>query len=433
MQQRLEAGRGTRRPEDLDRVELAQTVDERVHRGHVSPHLGERTEGRIPELPAAGALGLGDHRRIGPPRRFEDLMIGQAGLHQQPAVAGPGPDPARRAGQERECLLRGAVARREELLVEVQERGEQHRWAGRQPVQHRLRADEDLPAAHHLGRRIDFDDLDPRQERRQVFPHPRHPEPQPLEPSRMAMQADDRTLEPATRAPQRAVLRLLDERAAPLAPGELVAGHAREEPRPAAAIQEAHRAPALVHRPVQGSGERPGEQPGSGWLLARIDDLDDRPPGPFDRAVGPNRRAGDRLGLERRCRADQGDRRVRAPCALDRDIARVPGRGALLLQCLVTLVEHDDRGEVGDGRPHRDPTSDDDAAPVARRGPGARAHRVGLGASQLEHAVAVALEPLPQRTEPIGVGHDHQCRSRGSDALSDEVAPVARGRPRELG
>ena len=146
----------------------------------------------------------------------------------------------------------------------------------------------------------------------------------------------------------------------------LHATQARSRARPRR-LSSAHRPFAPINHVVQRGGQRRGEQPGPGRVVARVHDLDDRPAVALDRPVGPDRRAADGLGLEGGRGGDQGQRRAAAPGALDRDVTSVPRRGPLLLQRLVTLVEDDHRGEIRHRRPHRDPTADDDAA--ARRGP----------------------------------------------------------------
>ena len=81
------------------------------------------------------------------------LVVGQPGLEQQatgrPAAgrARPGRHP-RRAGHEGERLLGGPVARRQQLLVEVEEG---HHVGPVDPLQHRLGADHD-PGVGHGGR-----------------------------------------------------------------------------------------------------------------------------------------------------------------------------------------------------------------------------------------------------------------------------------------
>ena len=64
--------------------------------------------------------------------------------------------------------------------------------------------------------------------------------------------------------------------------------------------------------------------------------------------------------------APPGYRRPGPARPLDRDVARVPRGDPLLLERLVALVEHDDRGEVRQRRPHRGAAPDHDG-----RGPGA--------------------------------------------------------------
>ena len=185
------------------------------------------------------------------------------------------------------------------------------------------------------------------------------------------LQADHRPLERATSALQRSVIGLLHERAAPLAARKLVARRAREELRSSSTVQDAHRASTLIDGAVQRGGQRLGQQPRTRRVVAWVHDLDDRPARTLHRSVRPHRRSRDRLGFERGGGAHQRERSAGLRRSLHRDVAAVPGRSPFLLERFVTLVEHDDRGEVRHRCPHRDPTADHHATPSARRGPGA--------------------------------------------------------------
>ena len=86
------------------------------------------------------ASAADDPGRVGQQRGLDDLVLGQAGLHQHPPVAPPPADQPAGPHQQGQRLLGGPVARRQQLLVEVEERDH----VGRVDlVQHRLGADVD--------------------------------------------------------------------------------------------------------------------------------------------------------------------------------------------------------------------------------------------------------------------------------------------------
>ena len=70
--------------------------------------------------------------------------FGQPGLHEQPDPGAPASDQPGGAGEQRQGLLGGAVAGRQQLLVEVEEG---HRVGLGHPVEHGLGADEHARAA----------------------------------------------------------------------------------------------------------------------------------------------------------------------------------------------------------------------------------------------------------------------------------------------
>ena len=99
------------------------------------------------------------------------------------------------------------------------------------------------------------------------------------------------------------------------------------------------------------------------------------------------------------------------PGPLEHDVACVPRGHPLLLQRLVALVEHDDRGEVRAAAPtprsgHRPRTAR--AAPGRRPRPRAL-HRLELR-PQDEHPVPSPHEVAHQRAEPGALGHQHERR-----------------------
>ena len=77
-------------------------------------------------------------------------MLGQAGLHEQAAAAAPAADQPSGPGQQGQRLLGGAVAGRQQLLVEVEER---HHVGRRHLVQDGLGADVDPGLGQRLPAR----------------------------------------------------------------------------------------------------------------------------------------------------------------------------------------------------------------------------------------------------------------------------------------
>ena len=156
------------------RTELLHRVTERAI---VTGELGERAERRVPERAAAGDLPFDDDLRAAFGDRAHDLVIGQTGLHQQPRLrTGPGREQLGAADEEPQRLRRGAVPRREQLLVEVEVRDER----GSAPpeigaVQRGLGADDDIGGRRHrAGLGVEIDDVLTGQQGRELLADPRH-------------------------------------------------------------------------------------------------------------------------------------------------------------------------------------------------------------------------------------------------------------------
>ena len=226
------------------------------------------------------------------------------------------------------------------------------------------------------------------------------------------------------RAQCSAVVGLLDGRRAAVAAGQLAAGRAGEQPGPAGAVQHAQHPPVGSQQADEGRREQPGP---ARVLVAPVDDLDGRPPGPLAGAVGREQVA-PRQRLQGRARARQHARHAGPPRPLDGDVAGVPRRRLLLLVGLVVLVEHDDRGQVGDGRPRRGPGADDRRAGCPER-PAARGAAATATPARRRRAPTVAAMRR-RRAQDEGVaerrgrrGHVHEVGGRRE--------PEHRPRPRE--
>ena len=110
-------------------------------------HCGQRAQRRVAQELAAGQLGVGHPRRIPQQRGLHHLVVGQPGLDEQPP--GPPPTTQETTGQHQQGqrLLGRPVPRRQQLLVEVQERDH---VGGIRSVQGRLGAHEHVRRRHRL-------------------------------------------------------------------------------------------------------------------------------------------------------------------------------------------------------------------------------------------------------------------------------------------
>ena len=231
------------------------------------------------------------------------------------------------------------------------------------------------------------------------------------------------------------VVALLDRRAAPLAPGQLAGTSGTRGAAPAAAVQHAHCPRAATDGVAQRVGERRVSSPVPGSSSRWSTTSTRRPRGP----TGAHR-------LARTATSDVDGRRGRdaraaprrAARALDGDVARVPGGRALLLQRLVGLVDHDDRGEVGHRRPHRGAAADDDAragagaVPAAVRAASACSEPSGHDLATL--ALEIATPRCAGTRRPTGRSRRSSPRarsarrSRRAAAISSSCGPVQRRR-----
>ena len=257
-----------------------------------------------------------------------------------------------------------AVARRQKLLIEVEERdhvgladsmerglgADDHPRRRFRPVDGRSTADID----NRLAR-----------EGLELLPHPRHAGSKVLEPGGMTVEAHGRARRRAPSAHER-VLGLGDGGIAPLARRQDAACGAGEESGSSGAVQHAHH----TSRRLEHSDERVRVQTGSHRIggAPRVHNFDGGPalalrvPAGTDERTPPER-------LEARARRDEEDGDAGSPTSLDRDVARVPGGNPLLLQGLVVLVDHHDRGRFLDGRPRRRSGSDGDTGACRGLGP----------------------------------------------------------------
>ncbi len=97
--------------------------------------------------------------------------------------------------------------------------------------------------------------------------------------------------------------------------------------------------------------------------------------------------------------------------AFERDVTRVPRRRALVLQRLVTLVEHDDQREIGHRCPHRAAAADHHARARTCARPVRGPHRVGVLRAERHHLapfrLAICATCVAAR---VGRRIDHQRR-----------------------
>ena len=123
--------------------------------------------------------------------------------------------------------------------------------------------------------------------------------------------------------------------------------------------------------------------------------------------------------------------------ALDGDVARVPRGRALVLERLVALVEHDDRGQVGHRRPHRGATADHDAragpraVPLAACAPRRRCSEPSVTTSRpssrsvaSQTRRARAADGSSTSVDPSGASSGR--RARRGDRPMQQLAPVER-------
>src|SRR5439155_18151022 len=148
-----------------------------------------------------------------------------ARLHQQAAVAIAPTDEARRAREERHRLFAGAVPRRKQLLVEVEER-------------------DGIGCYLSVERGLGADDHGTSSQAVEVLLHARHTGTEDLQPRRPAGRAHRWAFLLAAPAHERG-LQLRHDRAAVLAAGELTACGACQQPGPTLAVEDAHD-PALA-------------------------------------------------------------------------------------------------------------------------------------------------------------------------------------------
>ena len=213
----------------------AQRVD--VGAGCLTGDHRHRGDGREPELGPTGALRRDQPVGVGVHRGADDLVVGQPGLQEETPAPGATTDQARRAREQRHGLFGRPVARRQQLLVEVEE----HDHVGAaHAVQHRFGAHEDGSSllAGAVGSYLRDG---PAHERLELLRGARHTHAKRLEPGASARGANRRTRRAAPRAAQ-ALTVLLHGRSTSLATHELAACDAREEAGAAFAVQDAHHA-----------------------------------------------------------------------------------------------------------------------------------------------------------------------------------------------
>ena len=180
--------------------------------------LGEPSEGRESQHASPGALGIGHDRRVGGERGLDHVVLRHPGLHQHTPVASSASDDASGAHEQPERLFRGPVARRQQFLIELQERDQARSRPG---PRRRGGSTASVPTSTAAGgsarrRGIHFRHRHPRQEGSHLLAHPRDPGPATGEAGAVAVQTDARPLRSAPAA-DKAGFRLGDRRAADLA------------------------------------------------------------------------------------------------------------------------------------------------------------------------------------------------------------------------
>lgn len=338
----------------------------RSHRLGTTPDLGQPPEGRESQIASPSGLGRERGLGIGVADGAQDLMLGHSCLHEHDASTGARPDESRRAYEEPEALFGGSVARREELLVEVQEGDEANRAprfiAG--PVERRLGPDDDVEGDQRGTRPVDGDDLMMGHEPGELVPEPDDAGLERTESSAPAVSTPQLLHGLAPPAPQASVA-LGDGRVATRATGRLTAGPAEQEVRPAPPVEHAHRSPTVVEGTMQRRSERGREQSEPRRIVAAVDDLDAGPAGASHVQWCDHGSPGHLDGLNRRGRGDDVEAGSLATRALVREVARVPGGCPFFCECLVGIVEHDRGAKIRDGGKYRDTTTHYDARPAS--------------------------------------------------------------------
>ena len=165
-------------PNTREGASCAQRRTRDVHRLRSATHLGQSTEGRESEDASPGALGVGDDGRVGGERGLDHVVVGHPGLHQHAPVAASPSDDAGGANEQPDRLLGSSVTRREQLLIELQER--QQLDPGRDrvgAVEHGLGSHQHRGRRQRGGRGIDLRHRHPGQQCSHLLAHPRDPRP----------------------------------------------------------------------------------------------------------------------------------------------------------------------------------------------------------------------------------------------------------------
>ena len=249
-----------------------------AHRGFVARELGERAERREAERPPASRLGVGEVGELAGHRRAHHLVLGHARLHEHAAATrGRRRGAARRAARSHRRLRGRPVRGREQLLVEIEERDQPDRWvaaAGRGAARPRCRSAMSASGTASVAASTSATSTRGTS---------------PATSSRSSRRRDGPCETPSRDTPGRrsAARRRIADRPA----RDPVARPRRPTPRSARArhtcgtpssrdaappVQDAHDALAAVDRAVQRGGERLGQQPDPGRLLAPVDDVEHR-------------------------------------------------------------------------------------------------------------------------------------------------------------
>ena len=330
--------------------------------------LGNTAEGRQCERRAPGALRCDHGGGIAAGCCREDLVLGDARLHQQRASPVGRAEEPRRPHEQPERLLGRPEPGREQLLVEVEERdqadGPRRRRCRRGGAAPRSRPRRRTPEAVRSPRRPRSRGGARRARRRRLG--------RCVTPGRSFLKTSGAAA-PATGgldgfAPLAAMGAVtFDRRRASQRAQRAIAPQLRHDDQVGApaAIQDAHRATVRVERRGAARDRAPtraGRRPGGSSRM--VDDV--------ERAANPRADVGrvpttiaspaSSTASVVGARGHERERGARPRGALGDQVPRVPRRCALLLASASSPSSRTiDAGEVGHGREHRDPPPDHDA------------------------------------------------------------------------
>jgi hypothetical protein len=281
-------------------------------------------------------------------------MIGNPRLYQHTALTVPWAHDCRGAKQQGHRLLGGSKSSRKEFLVVIQER---HGVGHGNSVEKRFGSHDD-PVIQAFAAGGCSGDLSYRfaQQDRQLLGRSAHPQSKSLQVRARTCKTDARPGLPRAMGNESALF--LSHQLIPgLGTSELAATAAGKHDSPAFAVENAENPSPTANSAHQ----RRTEQSGPAWLvIASIDDLNQWPPKSF---LASGRHTYIRGRMQRSNAGHSRDQQARNPFSFspfDRNVASVPGRVPFVCQCVVVLVDNNDRGEARDRGEHRGPCPEDD-------------------------------------------------------------------------